>query len=101
MSEFWKYTTDTPCNLNGNPHRVRMEAGMTGIGSRAFWIDGKKQTNDCVTQTSNISDGPHFLYLIKWRDTPWDRVAIIVAESEVSWLMDEANAWREPRLLKI
>ncbi len=93
--------TDTPVLLNGKTRMVRCYNGMTGIGSRDTWVDGQKLFYNTVRQTDNITDGPHFLYVIKWRDTPWDKVAVIIRESEVPFLLSDENKWREPYLYNL
>ena len=92
----WDYAQDTEITLSGEKHILRMEQGMTGIGSRDYWIDGRKGNRHCVTQSVDLTQGNHFIYKIKWRDTPWDRVDIIIQESELPTLLTEENKWREP-----
>lgn len=96
MSEGFKYTTNTPVLIDGVKHYISMENGMTGIGSRAYWVDDKKQFRNCVTQSADLTKGNHFIYTIKWRDTPWDKVDIIIHEDEEGILLGEDAAWREP-----
>jgi len=92
----FKYTDDTEITIDGNKHIIRMYEGMTGIGSRYYWIDGKKRMRNCVTQSEDLRKGNHFIYTIKWRDNPWDKVDIIIHEDELSNLLSEENKWREP-----
>ena len=73
-----------------------MYNGMTGIGSREYWIDDKKQHHNIVMQSQDITKGNHEIYTIKWRDTPWDKIDIIIHESEVPFLLSNENSWREP-----
>lgn len=91
------YVTDTEITLGGNRHVVRFADGMTGIGSRRYWLDGREGFHDAVRQTADITKGNHFLYDIKWRDNPWDRVHIFIHEDELPALLSEENRWREPR----
>ena len=95
MCDF-RYVEDTPVLLNGKRHMIRMENGMTGIGSREWWLDGEKMHSRILQQSDNISDGEHQIYYFKWRDTPWDKCYIIVSHDEVPKLL--AQQWREPRL---
>jgi len=92
----WRYSEPTEVIIVGQPHVVQMAEGMTGIGSRAYYVDGKAMFRDCVTQSEDLASGNHSVYTIKWRDTPWDRVDIIIHESEVPWLLSDENKWREP-----
>ena len=95
------FITDTPITLNGTAHTVCFENGMTGIGSRRFWLDGKEYPKNAVRQSADITKGNHFLYLMKWRDTPWDQVYIFIHEDELPVLLDESNAWREPKRINL
>ena len=92
----FKYTTNTEITIDNQKHFVRMENGMTGIGSRRYWIDDKDQYRNAVTQSEDLTKGNHEIYTIKWRDTPWDKIDIIIHEDEVPFLLKEENAWREP-----
>ena len=69
---------------------------MTGIGSRRYWIDDKDQYRNAVIQSEDLTKGNHEIYTIKWRDTPWDKIDIIIHEDEVPLLLKEENDWREP-----
>lgn len=93
----FKYTENTKIKIDGKKHLIRMYDGMTGIGSRDYWIDGVKQWRNCVTQSADITKGNHFIYTIRWRDTDWDLVDIIISEKELPNLLDENNKWREPK----
>jgi hypothetical protein len=73
-----------------------MENGMTGIGSRKYWINGKEQYRNAVSQSEDLTKGNHEIYTIKWRDTPWDKIDIIIHEDEVPFLLNDENSWREP-----
>lgn len=92
----FNYIENTTIKIDGIEHQIRFEKGMTGIGSRAYWIDDVKQSNNSVRQSKDITNGNHFIYTIKWRDTPWDRVDIIISEEEFPIIMSEENEWREP-----
>lgn len=92
----FKYTTNTQIIIDNQEHFVRMENGMTGIGSRKYWIDDKEQYRGVVTQSEDLTKGNHEIYTIKWRDTPWDKIDIIIHENEVPFFLNEENAWREP-----
>ena len=46
----FKYTTNTQIIIDNQEHFVRMENGMTGIGSRKYWIDDKEQYRGVVTK---------------------------------------------------
>jgi len=93
--------TNTPVTINGKRHLVRFENGMTGIGSRRFWIDDKEYQDNAVRQTDDITQGNHFLYKIKWRNTPWDRVYLFISEKYESYLLSEGQSWREPKKIEI
>lgn len=90
------YIENTEITINGEKHLIRFENGMTGIGSRRYWIDDREQSKNSVRQTSDITNGNHYIYTIKWRDTPWDKVDIIVSEDELPIILHENNKWREP-----
>ena len=90
------YLENTEILIDGEKHQVRFENGMTGIGSRRYWVDDKLQSENSVWQTSDITKGNHFIYTIKWRDTPWDKVDIIIHEDELPKLLNDENKWREP-----
>lgn len=98
---FFDLLTDTPITIDGKRHVVRFANGMTGIGSRRFWVDGRDFPNDAVRQSEDLTKGNHFLYLMKWRNTPWDRVYIFIHEDELPQLLSEENQWREPRKIEI
>jgi len=87
---------NTTIKIDSKKHLIRFENGMTGIGSRAYWVDDNKMFHDAVRQTEDITKGNHFIYTMKWRDTPWDRVDIIISEKELPNLLAEENKWREP-----
>jgi hypothetical protein len=95
------YIDNTPITLNGKPHIVRFENGMTGIGSRKFWLDNKEYFRNGVFHTEDITQGNHLLYLIKWRDTPWDKVYLFIAEKYENELLVKENSWREPRKIEV
>ncbi len=95
------YTTNTQITLDGKPHTVRFYDGMSGIGSREFWLNGRRYPLGAVTQSADLTDGNHLLYLMKWRDTPWDKLYIFVHEDELETLLSEENAWREPTKVQI
>ena len=82
--------------LDGKMHMVRFEDGMTGIGSRKFWIDDKEYLYNAVRQSADLKKGNHFLYLIKWRDAPWDKIYIFIHESEVHNLFTKGREWMNP-----
>jgi hypothetical protein len=90
------YITTTPISIDGKPHTVKFENGMTGIGSRDFWLDGKNfGMFNAVIQSDDLTEGNHFLYLMKWRDTPWDKVYIFISEKYLPLLLEEKESWRE------
>lgn len=89
--------TNTPVTIDGRQHLVRFENGMTGIGSRRFWINNKDYSDRAVRQSADLTKGNHFLYRMKWRDTPWDWVYIFIHEDELSTLLSDSQSWREPR----
>lgn len=93
----FSYTENTPITIDNKKHFVRMYNGMSGIGSRRYWIDDREQFNNAVTQSEDLTKGNHEIYQIKWRDTPWDTIDIIIHENEVPFLLSEENAWREPK----
>jgi len=97
----WSYAIPTPVLIDGKPHTVQMANGMTGICSRQFWIDGKGFDRKLVTQSGDLTKGNHFLYMMKWRDQPWDKVYILIHEDELPMLLNEENKWREPRKVEI
>lgn len=96
MSMNFNYITNTEVTIDNKKHYIRMYNGMTGIGSREYWIDDKKQHHNIVMQSQDITKGNHEIYTIKWRDTPWDKIDIIIHESEVPFLLSNENSWREP-----
>lgn len=91
------YLINTRVQIYGKYHVIRFENGMTGIGSRKYWVDDKEQFNKCVRQSTDLEKGNHYIYSMKWRDTPWDRVDIIISEDLIAVLLAEENKWREPR----
>lgn len=95
------YTENTPVMIDNKIHMVRFYDGMTGIGSRDFWVDDKKYSHGAVRQTENLTRGNHFLYLIKWRDQPWDLVYIFISEEQLPVLLSEENSWREPKKIEV
>ncbi len=90
------YTEDTEIIIDGEKHLIRFYDGMTGIGSRDYWVDGIKQARNAVRQTADITKGNHFIYTIKWRDTPWDKVDVVISEEELPNLLNAGQKWREP-----
>lgn len=93
----WDYSEITPVIIDGVKHNIQMCEGMTGIGSRMYWIDGKKQLRNCVTQSADLTQGNHFIYKMNWRENPWDTVDIIIHEDELTFLLDEKQPkWRNP-----
>ena len=96
MSINFKYTTNTEITIDNEKHYVRMDNGMTGIGSRGYCIDDKKQFRNAVIQSQDITKDNHEVYSIKWRDNPWDKIDIIIHETEVPFLLSPENSWREP-----
>lgn len=99
----WDYSKPCPVLIDGKLHIIEMEKGMTGIGSRRYWLDGKKMSRNCVTQSLDITEGNHFIYKINWRENPWDTVDIIIHENETPFLLDENKqpSWRNPVKLNI
>jgi len=93
----FNYINDTEVTIDNEKHIIKMQNGMTGIGSRAFWLNGIKKSLNIVTQSADITKGNHFLYIIKWRDTPWDKVYILIHEDEISSLLSDDNKWRDPK----
>jgi len=91
-----KYIRDTEIIIDNKKHFICMENGMTGIGSRRYWINDKKQDRNAVIQSEDLTKGNHEIYTIKWRDTPYDKIDIIIHENEVPFLLNEENAWRNP-----
>ena len=96
MSMNFNYITNTEVTIDNKKYYIRMYNGMTGIGSREYWINDKKQHHNIVMQSQDITKGNHEIYTIKWRDTPWDKIDIIIHESEVPFLLSNENSWREP-----
>lgn len=90
------YTENTPIIIDNEKHFVRMFNGMSGIGSRKYWIDDKDQKNEVVMHTPHLTKGNHEIYTMKWRGDPWDIVDIIIHEDEVPLLLSKENEWREP-----
>lgn len=93
----FNYITDTEILIDNEKHIIRMGNGMTGLGSRTFWLDGIENPFNIVTQSADITKGNHFLYVIKL--TPFDKAYILIHEDEVSELLSDANKWREPELV--
>ena len=94
-------TNDTAVTIEGRKRMVRFENGMTGIGSRRFWIDGKEYPYGGVRQSADLTQGNHFLYLFKWRDQPWDKLYVFIHEDHLDGLLDESQAWREPKRVDV
>lgn len=96
-------TENTKVMLNGEPHLIRFENGMTGIGSRIFWIDNKKYCDGAITISDDIKDGGHFLYRMKWRNTPWDEIFYLIGESYNDRFLaaTKDSEWQEPRLFSV
>ena len=94
-------TTNTPVTIDGKIYMVRFYPGMSGIGSRKFWINDKDFYPDAVRHTDDLETGNHFLYLMKWRDTPWDKVHVFIKEELLQDLINDQNAWREPRKINL
>ena len=92
----FEYTADTAVNIDGVSHLIRMENGMTGIGSRQYYIDGERQYLHCVLHTPDLTHGEREIYRIKWRDTPWDLVDIIISKDCVPELLADERKWMEP-----
>lgn len=94
----WDYAKPTPVIIDGEEHIIQMGEGMTGIGSRSYSIDGKRQSRNCVTQSADISVGNHSIYKINWRENPWDTIDIIIHDDEVPFLLDKEKQpeWRNP-----
>ena len=92
---------NTPVKIDGKSHFVRFENGMTGIGSRAFWVDDKSYSYRAVRQSGDLTKGNHHLYLIKWRNQPWDKVYIFIHHKFEKQLLSEEESWREPRKVEL
>lgn len=94
----WDYALDTPIIIDGKPHTIRMEQGMTGIGSRHYWINGESRSERCATQSADLTKGNHFIYRINWRENPWDTLDLIISEEELPMLLDRElqPEWRNP-----
>ena len=92
----FKYTENTTVLIDGGQHQLRFENGITGIGSRMYWINDKKQSRRAVFQSPNITKGNHFIYKIKWRKTPYDWVDIIIHEDHLNILLGDDQKWRKP-----
>lgn len=89
------YLENTEITIDNKKHMIRFENGMTGIGSRLYWIDDKKCCRALVS-SPDITNGNHEIYKIRWRDNPWSTVHAILCESEVKNLFEPHNAWRMP-----
>lgn len=94
-------TANTPITIDGKIHNVRFYDGMSGIGSRIFWIDDQKYSREAVRHTEDLTSGNHLLYLIKWRDTPWDKVFMFIHEKYEDELLSDENIWREPKKISL
>jgi hypothetical protein len=103
VSNGWPYAINTPVKINGKVRLIRLEEGMTGIRSRTYYIDNKKQYPNCVLQTEDLTKGNHFIYRINWGENPWDIVDIIISEDEVPYLLNKEvqPKWRNPILKDI
>lgn len=100
--QFFDFLTDQPITLNGETHLLCLENGMTGIGSRRAWIDGKELPYfRSVRHTPDLSSGNHLLYSIKWRELDFDRVYIFIHENKVPLLLSDENSWRQPIRLHV
>ena len=78
----FKYTENTSCNIDNKPVSIRCENGMTGIGSRRFWINNKAQSDNLIIFSEDISNGNHSLYYGYWGSRPWDTCYFLVADKE-------------------
>ena len=76
----FKYTENIQITIDGKKHLVKMEDGMTGIGSRGFWLNHVKEYRNLVIHSKDLAKGNHFLYTIKYGDCPWEKVDILIAE---------------------
>ena len=99
----FKYTDDTKVMIDGKYHTVKMYPGMTGIGSRDWWLDGNRKLKNIVTQSRDLTKGNHELYIINWRENPWDTVYILIHENEVPFLLDKEKqpSWRNPEKINL
>jgi len=97
----FKWTEDTPVIIDNEKHTLRFENGMTGIGSRRFWIDGHFASCERAWVYTDL-DGNLQIYLIRWRDTPWnDVVYLFIKDTDAHVLFEERNKWRKPVKMKI
>jgi hypothetical protein len=78
-----------------------MEDGMTGIGSRRYWLNGREGFKNLVLQSEDIEKDNHFLYRLKWRDDHISFVHLLICESELGLLLSEENEWRCPEKIII
>ena len=46
---YFDYTENTEILIDNKKHKIRMFNGMSGIGSRKYWIDDKKQSYKRLT----------------------------------------------------
>ena len=94
----WTYTKNTPILIDGILHQIRLYNGMTGIGSRDYWIDDKKQQKRVFINDGEIKDDEDYsVYNIKWRDNPWDRVDIVISKKDEYTLFTDDLKWIEPK----
>ena len=87
--------------IDGIRRSLWRDDGMTGIGSRDFSIDGKKFPYGIVQHSEDVTAGNHFLYLINWRERPWDKVYIIISEDHVSHLLEGQPDWRNAQKVSL
>lgn len=92
----FKYTENTKVTIDGEEMLIRFENGMTGIGSRTYWINDVQQSKRAVFHTEDVEKGNHLIYKIKWRDDPYSYVDVIIHEDFENELLTDENKWREP-----
>jgi hypothetical protein len=92
----FKYTENTQIEIDGKKHYIAMYDGMSGIGSRTYWLDNEKQLHDIVTHSEDITKGNHYLYTIKYGECPWEVVDILIDSKLETDLLNEESSWREP-----
>lgn len=84
-----KYTENTLCIINNKEYSIRCEDGMTGIGSRKFWLNDVEQCYNIIICTNDVSEGNHLLYLTYWDNVPWKRDFFLIDKEDEELLLSK------------
>ena len=95
----FKYTSNTKCLINGKEETIRLMNGCSGIGSREFWINEKKQNSNLFLVSDYITKENNFIYYGYWGTRPWDDCYFLVPESEADFFltyMSKQDVYKQP-----